>query len=80
MASRITASLPQWMEEVEEVFDRRIDGGVQVLVFNKQTEFRQSNIGAASDEENNIGEDPYKLTIERVTLPDLTVSNVNWTS
>lgn len=55
LASRITASLPQWMEEVEEVFDRRIDGGVQVLVFNKQTEFRQSNIGAASDEENNIG-------------------------
>ena len=43
------------MEEVEEIFDRRIDGGVQLLVFNKQSEFRQSNIGVASDEENNIG-------------------------
>ena len=55
LASRITAALPEWMEEVEEIFDRRIDGGVQLLVFNKQSEFRQSNIGVASDEENNIG-------------------------
>jgi hypothetical protein len=43
------------MEEVEKIFDRRIDGGVQLLVFNKHSEFRQSNIGVATDEENNIG-------------------------
>ena len=55
LASRVTEALPQWMEEVEKTFDRRIDGGVQLLVFNKHSEFRQSNIGVASDEENNIG-------------------------
>jgi WD40 repeat protein len=43
------------MEDVEKAFDRRIDGGVQLLVFNKHSEFRQSNIGVAADAENNIG-------------------------
>ena len=43
------------MDQVEKVFDRRIEGGIQVLVFNKQSEFRQSNIGASQDTETNIG-------------------------
>jgi len=55
LASRVTEALPQWMEDVEKAFDRRIDGGVQLLVFNKHSEFRQSNIGVAADAENNIG-------------------------
>ena len=55
LASRISAAIPGWMDEVEKVFDRRIEGGIQVLVFNKQSEFRQSNIGASQDTETNIG-------------------------
>lgn len=55
LASRITEAFPGWIDDVEKIFDRRIDGGVQVLVFNKQSEFRQSNIGASDEEETNIG-------------------------
>ncbi len=54
-AGQITAHLSDWIEDVESLYDRKLDGAVQVLVFNKQTEFRQSNIGSNNDPTNNIG-------------------------
>lgn len=55
LASRIVAELTPWAEEVEKLLDRKIDGAFQVLVFNKQEDFRQSNIGFAEGEDENIG-------------------------
>ena len=54
-AQRITAHLEQWIDEVENLYDRKIDGAVQVLVFNKQAEFRQSNIGSNLTPGDNVG-------------------------
>ena len=40
---------------VEDLFKANLDGPVQVLVFNKHADFRQSNIGISATQENNIG-------------------------
>lgn len=54
-AARITAHIADWIDDVEALYDRKIDGAVQVLVFNKQAEFRQSNIGNNDENAENIG-------------------------
>ena len=54
-ANRITSEIKNWIEEVEGLYDRNIEGTVQVLVYNKQAEFRQSNIGSGQLNAQNIG-------------------------
>ena len=54
-ANRITSEITAWIEEVEDRYDRSIEGTVQVLVYNKQAEFRQSNIGSGQLNAQNIG-------------------------
>lgn len=54
-ANRITAEISNWIEGVEKLYDRSLDGTVQVLVYNKQAEFRQSNIGINEANAQNIG-------------------------
>ena len=54
-ANRITSEIKEWIEEVEGLYDRNIEGTVQVLVYNKQAEFRQSNIGSGQLNAQNIG-------------------------
>lgn len=41
--------------EIEKTFDFQIDDKIQFMIFNKQSEFKQSNLGLASDEQYNIG-------------------------
>jgi len=43
------------LPEVESTFQRRISGPVEVLVFNKHADFRQSNIGIDGSSAGNIG-------------------------
>ena len=54
-ANRITSEITTWIEVVEDRYDRSIEGTVQVLVYNKQAEFRQSNIGSGQLNAQNIG-------------------------
>ena len=54
-ANRITSEIKDWIEDVEELYDRSIEGTVQILVYNKQAEFRQSNIGSGQMNAQNIG-------------------------
>ena len=54
-ANRITAEISDWIEGVEKLYDRSLDGTVQVLAYNKQAEFRQSNIGINEANAQNIG-------------------------
>ena len=54
-ANRITAEVAHWIEQVETLYDRSIEGTVQILVYNKQAEFRQSNIGSSAVDTQNIG-------------------------
>lgn len=41
--------------ELERFFDYTLDEEIQIIVYNKQSEFRQSNIGLDNENQNNIG-------------------------
>jgi len=43
------------LPDVESTFQRRLSGPVEVLIFNKHAEFRQSNIGIDGSAASNIG-------------------------
>ncbi len=43
------------LEEIEKLFDYRLDGRIQFLVFNKLSDLKQSNLGLANEEPYNIG-------------------------
>ena len=49
-ANALTIDLP----DVEAAFQLRISGPVEVLVFNKHADFRQSNIGMSSEDQSNF--------------------------
>ena len=55
LASQIVVEVPKWMDDVERLLDRSIEKPIQFIVFNKQEDFRQSNIGGSSTEDENIG-------------------------
>lgn len=55
LAQRVVGLLPAAKERVETVLDRTLEPPLQVLVYNKQSEFRQSNIGVSLGEDANIG-------------------------
>lgn len=55
LASQVVVDVPKWLEEVERLLDRSIEKPIQFIVFNKQEDFRQSNIGGSSTEDQNIG-------------------------
>lgn len=55
LAQRVVRMLPAIQEDIETLMDRTLEPPLQVLVYNKQSEFRQSNIGASLGEDANIG-------------------------
>ena len=55
LASHVVIDAPRWIKDVEALLDRTIEKPLQFLVFNKQEDFRQSNIGGSSTEDENIG-------------------------
>lgn len=50
----LRSSLKQ-LKELEAFFDYALDDQLQIIVYNKQSEFRQSNIGINGDDQYNIG-------------------------
>ncbi len=48
-------SAHKYLEELEEKLDLEIEEKLQIVVYNTQSEFRQSNIGLTNDENSNIG-------------------------
>jgi hypothetical protein len=55
LAAYVAQSAQQNLTEIEKFFDYRLEDRIQVIVYNKQSEFRQSNIGITGDEAYNIG-------------------------
>lgn len=55
LAGYAFGSLQGQLEAVEDLFKANLDGPVQVLIFNKHADFRQSNIGISTAQESNIG-------------------------
>jgi hypothetical protein len=55
LAEQVGEILPLARERVESIFDRSLEGPIQVLVYTDYEAFRQSNIGGQISAANNIG-------------------------
>lgn len=55
IANYVSKAAKKEMQYVEKLFDYSIDGKIQFIVFNKQSDFKQSNIGLLTDEQYNTG-------------------------
>lgn len=55
VAKYVSISAMRNKKELEKFFDYTIDERVQFVVYNSQSDFRQSNIGITDDEQYNIG-------------------------
>jgi len=43
------------LKEIEDLLDYTLDDNIQFIIYNKQSDFRQSNIGLVTDQQYNIG-------------------------
>jgi Tol biopolymer transport system component len=55
LANYVSKSAKKQMEDVERLFDYSFDGKVQFICYNKQSDFKQSNIGLSTEEQYNTG-------------------------
>jgi hypothetical protein len=55
LANYVSKAAKKQITEVEKLFDYSFDGKLQFLVYNKQSDFKQSNIGLSTEEEYNTG-------------------------
>ena len=55
LAQQVGQILPAARQRVEQLFDRTLEGPIQILVYTDHQAFRQSNIGAQISDDNNIG-------------------------
>jgi len=55
VAKYVSISAMRNKQDLEKFFDYSIDERVQFVVYNSQSDFRQSNIGITDDEQYNIG-------------------------
>src|ERR1022692_163307 len=55
IASYVSKSTQKNLTELEHLFDSELSGRLTVIVYNKQSEYKQSNLGLSTEEEFNIG-------------------------
>lgn len=55
VANYVSRSAQKNMEEIEKLFDYQVEGKIQFILYNKQSDFSQTNIGLSTDEQYNIG-------------------------
>ncbi len=55
LAAYTLQSATETLKDLEAFFDYALEDKVQVIVYNKQSEFRQSNVGITGDDQYNIG-------------------------
>jgi hypothetical protein len=48
-------SVEKHIRELENIFDYQLNDRVQIILYNKHSHFRQSNIGLGADESYNVG-------------------------
>lgn len=51
----VSRNADEQIREIEKLFDFQIDDKIQFMIYNKQSEYKQSNLGLVSDEQYNIG-------------------------
>ena len=54
-AEYVAKSLHKSLQELESFFETELDSKLDILVFNRQSDFRQSNIGLTNDVTSNVG-------------------------
>jgi hypothetical protein len=55
IAKYVAVSVARQLEIIEQRMDYQIDDKLNILVYNNQDDFKQSNLGLSSDEQTNIG-------------------------
>lgn len=55
LANYVSKSAKKQITSIEKLFDYSIDDRFQFIIFNKQSDFKQSNIGLSVDEQYNTG-------------------------
>lgn len=55
LANYVSQSAKIQMEKVEKLFDYSFDEKIQFIIYNKQSDFKQSNIGLSTEEDYNTG-------------------------
>ncbi len=55
LAQQVGQILPAARKRIEQLFDRTLEGPIQVVVYTDHQAFRQSNIGGQIADDNNIG-------------------------
>lgn len=55
LANYVSKSAKKQITAIEKLFDYSIDERFQFIIFNKQSDFKQSNIGLSTDEQYNTG-------------------------
>lgn len=55
LANYVSKTAKKQITAIEKLFDYSIEDRFQFIVFNKQSDFKQSNIGLSVDEQYNIG-------------------------
>ncbi len=54
-AEYVAMAVHKHLGELETFFETELDGKLDILVFNRQSDFRQSNIGLTNDLTSNVG-------------------------
>lgn len=54
-AKYVAISAHKNIKELEKTFDYALDDRIQFIIYNKQSHFKQSNVGITNDEQFNIG-------------------------
>lgn len=55
MAIYVARAAKRHIAEIERFFDYTLDDRIQFIVYNKQEDFKQSNVGLNSDDGSNVG-------------------------
>lgn len=55
LANYVSVSAKTQLEKVEKLFDYSFEDKVQFIVYNKQSDYKQSNIGLSTEEDYNTG-------------------------
>jgi len=55
IANYASKSAAKNLVELERLFDFQFDERLQIIVYNKQSEFKQSNLGLSTEEQSNVG-------------------------
>lgn len=55
IAEYVSRNADKEINDIEKLFDFKLEAKIQFIIYNKQSEFKQSNLGLVTEEQYNIG-------------------------